>query len=92
MERIEVASTSLRSLGYDAESETLEVEFHSGRIYRYAGVPQTTYAWLMRSPGKGGVFNRLIKDRYGFVDVTPNPHADRDLADDLLRSLKGDRA
>jgi hypothetical protein len=88
MERTEIASKSLRSVGYDAETQALEVEFHSGRIYRYVGVPQTTYAWLMRSPGKGGVFNRLVRERHTFEDVTPNPNAERNLVDDLQRSLK----
>lgn len=88
MERTPVESNSLRSLGYDAETRTLEVEFQSGRIYLYSEVPQSTFTWLMRSKSKGGIFNRMIKDVYPWKDVTPSPYEDRDLAADLERSLK----
>lgn len=86
MERTPVDSNSLRSVGYDAVSSELEVEFHSGRVYRFEGVPAAVYAWLMRSPGKGGLFNRMIRDRYPFRDVTEGPA--QDLADALRRSLE----
>jgi hypothetical protein len=73
MERVSVESTSLRSVGYDPGARELEVEFSSGRIYSYAGVPPEAYDWLMRSKGKGGYFNRMIRDRYTMRDVTPGP-------------------
>jgi hypothetical protein len=88
MDRVPVQSNSLASIGYDAASSELEVEFTSGRIYVYAGVPEGTHAWLMRSPGKGGLFNRMIRDQYPFRDVTPGPCSDASLLDDLRRSLE----
>jgi len=39
MKRAPVASSSLRSLGYDAAQQVLEVEFASGALYRYEQVP-----------------------------------------------------
>jgi hypothetical protein len=89
MDRAPVESKSLASIGYDAASSELEVEFRSGRVYRFTGVPAAVHAWLMRSPGKGGLFNRLVRDRYPFRDVTPGPSSD--LADDLQRSLERSR-
>jgi hypothetical protein len=86
MERTAVESRSLRSVAYDASSGTLEVEFCSGRIYAYADVPREAYEWLMRSPGKGGYFNRMIRDRYVMRDVTPVPD-DSDLGARLRQSL-----
>ena len=88
MERVPVQSTSLVSIGYDAASAELEVEFSSGRIYVYTGVPESAHAWLMRSPGKGGLFNRMIRDAYPFRDVTPGPCSNESLVDDLRRSLE----
>lgn len=38
MKRTPVASSSLRSLGYDAAQQVLEVEFASGALYRYEQV------------------------------------------------------
>ena len=90
MERVPVASRSLVSVGYDADAGELEVEFRSGRVYRYAGVPATVHAWLMRNPRKGGLFNRTIRDRYAYRDVTPVP-PEPDLADALRRSLERPR-
>jgi len=63
MERVPVESTSLRSVGYDLGARELEVEFSSGRIYSYAGVPPEAYDWLMRSKGKGGYFNARDRPR-----------------------------
>lgn len=90
MQRLPLASSSLRSAGYDEASSELEIEFQSGRVYRFSGVPAGLYAWLIRSRGKGGLFNRLIRDRYPYVDVTePGPcTADSDLLEALRRSLE----
>jgi hypothetical protein len=86
MERVAVESNSLRSIGYDEATGVLEVEFTSGRIYSYSEVPPDTHAWLMRTKGKGGYFNRMIRDRYPMRDVTPAPPLG-DLEASLRRSL-----
>ncbi|HUF02800.1 MAG TPA: KTSC domain-containing protein [Aridibacter sp.] len=38
-----INSSNLKSAGYDAENETLVVEFKSGDKYRYAPVPAELY-------------------------------------------------
>ena len=38
MERKRVNASTIRSVGYDAARQTLEVEFTSGSIVRYSGV------------------------------------------------------
>jgi len=65
-----VTSTSLRSCGYDPETDTLEVEFVNGHVYEYRGVPQAAYDGLAQAPSKGSYFNRYIKDRYPFDRVS----------------------
>jgi hypothetical protein len=42
----------------------LEVEFNSGGVYQYSGVPEAVYAALMRASSKGHYLNDHIKDRY----------------------------
>ena len=64
MERIEVTSSNLLSVGYDPETETLEVEFRSGGTYRYSGVPISEYQALMGAASHGSYFHRNIRDRY----------------------------
>ncbi|MFH1477361.1 MAG: KTSC domain-containing protein [Verrucomicrobiota bacterium] len=64
MERQRVSSSNLRSVGYDAASSTLEVEFNSGGVYQYFNVPEAAYSALMRASSKGSYVNDNIKDRY----------------------------
>lgn len=64
MERESVESTSLRSVGYEARTQTLEVEFNSGGIYRYLAVPPEMYRTLRESDSLGRVFARQIRNAY----------------------------
>lgn len=64
MERKAVRSTNIASVGYDAGTKTLEIEFKSGGVYQYAGVPEKRYDALMKSPAIGSYFHREIKPWY----------------------------
>jgi hypothetical protein len=64
MDRASVRSRNIRSVGYDPATRTLEVEFHSGGLYQYSGVPETIYQGFMRAASKGSYFHDHIKDRY----------------------------
>jgi len=67
--RQSVCSSNIRSVGYESRTNILEVEFHSGSIYQYSGVPETVYQALMRAISKGSYFHDHIKDRYSFRQV-----------------------
>lgn len=69
MTRVPVASSDIRSVGYDEESEVLEIEFHSGGIYQYSVVPESVYAGLMSAPSHGSYFHRHIKDKYQYQKI-----------------------
>ncbi len=69
MTREAVISTELRSVGYDQETLTLEVEFHRGGTYRYLGVKSSMHAALMAASSKGRYFNTYIKDVYSYERV-----------------------
>jgi hypothetical protein len=62
--RQKVVSSVLSSIGYDPVSMTLEIEFHSGAVYRYLEVPRTAYQQLLAAPSLGRHFNAEIRDRY----------------------------
>jgi hypothetical protein len=62
MQRTSVTSSSLISVGYDPQSEVLEIEFHSGGIYQYSGVPQSVYDGMMIADSKGKYFHRNVKN------------------------------
>jgi hypothetical protein len=69
MDRAPVQSSNIRSVGYDSASRTLEVEFHTGSIYQYFGVPEAVYQTLMRAPSKGTYFHDHIRDRFSLRQV-----------------------
>ncbi len=69
MDRISVQSNNIRSVGYDVDRGILEVEFHSGSIYQYSGVPEDEYEGLLSASSKGRYLNTHIKDRYAYIQV-----------------------
>lgn len=65
MERIPVQSSNLVSVGYDAQTSMLEIEFKNG-TYQYDAVPESVYEELLNSPSKGQYFSQNIKEKYAF--------------------------
>ena len=66
MNRIIVASSNLRSVGYDQQTMTLEIEFKSSGIYRFYNVPEHVYKNLMASSSLGSYFSDNIKEHYRY--------------------------
>jgi hypothetical protein len=64
MERRPVASRALVSVGYEPGTGELEIEFRSGRVYLYRGVPASVYAWLLRTKNKGIFVAHHLSGRY----------------------------
>ncbi len=67
MKTIAVDSSTLRTVGYDAEHQLLQIKFHNRSIYQYFEVPATVYEELMQAPSKGAYFNRSIRSRFDFT-------------------------
>jgi hypothetical protein len=61
MNRQAVDSSNLASVGYDPQTQTLEVEFRHGGIYQYYNVPKSVYDGLMDASSHGQYFDRNIK-------------------------------
>ena len=72
-QRIPVASSSILSIGFVKATGVLEVEFQSGSIYRYFGVPQTAFEEFKRAESKGRYFTQYIRGNYEFrrVEIPP---------------------
>ena len=64
LERQPVKSRILRSVGYDESSKILEVEFQTGLIYQYWGVPLKVYQDLMSSDTIGKYFTDKVWNRF----------------------------
>ena len=69
MVRQRVDSSSIVSLGYDAGTRTLEIQYVSGGIYRYFDVPPSVAAQLDAAESKGRFVNSVIKQRYQYVRI-----------------------
>jgi uncharacterized protein len=67
--RTPVDSSNISSIGFDENSNTLEVEFHSGAVYQYFDVPLSVYQGIMESGSKGQYFAQHIKGYYRYVKV-----------------------
>ena len=64
MERKSVNSSTIRSVGYEPNSQTLEIEFTSGSIYQYSRVSPEIYRKLMAAPTIGSYFKNNIEDEF----------------------------
>ena len=74
MERVAVASSNIKSIGYECGADglgELEVEFRSGGVYRYLGVPAVTHDDLMLAPSVGAYLHARIKPVYPCERVPP---------------------
>ena len=61
MDRTPVSSTDIASIGYCAETATLEVEFLRGGVYEYYGVPEQLFFDFLNAGSKGSFHNQYIK-------------------------------
>lgn len=69
MIRTPVSSSNLRAVGYDAASRMLEIEFHTGGLYRYSGVSEATHRALMTAASHGSYFAANIKNVYPYTKL-----------------------
>jgi hypothetical protein len=64
MRRVWVDSSSIASIGYEAATRQLEIEFReSGDVYRYFDVPEEEYAALLAADSRGTYLNQVFKER-----------------------------
>jgi len=64
-----VESSTLATVGYDSDSELLQLEFRSLVVYQYFAVPAAVHQSLLAATSKGSYFNQAIRGRYLFVRV-----------------------
>jgi hypothetical protein len=64
VERLSVKSRILRSVGYDESTKILEIEFSSGFVYQYSGVPPKVYADLMHSAEIGKYYSEKVRPKF----------------------------
>ncbi len=66
MDRVQVSSSNLESVGYDEDSQTLEIEFKNGNIYQYFDVPSQIFDGIVNADSPGGYLADNIKGVYRY--------------------------
>ncbi len=65
MQRDNVESSMIISIGYDQPTGTVEVEFRSSmQVWQYYDVPEMIYNEVRASSSLGKEFNLLIKNQF----------------------------
>ena len=60
-------SRCLASIDYMPATQMLDLQFRSGKTYRYTGVPPGAARRLIRGHSKGRAFHHNIYQRYPYV-------------------------
>lgn len=63
MKRQPVESNMAVSIGYSRPAGVLEIEFRSGEVWQYHGVPERVYAELLQG-SVGKVFQQRVRGKY----------------------------
>ncbi len=61
-----VSSSNIAAVGYDAENQTVYVQFMNGSTYAYKGVPEHEFENLRTAPSVGSYLNRNYKNVYPY--------------------------
>jgi hypothetical protein len=69
VERQPVVSSNVASIGYNAETYVLEVEFSNGHIYQYFDVPQNVYTEIMSAASIGSYLNSYVRREYRYTRI-----------------------
>ncbi|MGB5990033.1 MAG: KTSC domain-containing protein [Marinifilaceae bacterium] len=69
MEMISVNSRNLSSIGYDDETEILNIQFNNGRTYQYFNVPLYEFNNLLNASSKGQYANQNIYKSYSSSEI-----------------------
>ena len=51
-------------VGYQEDSETLEIQFVKGGVYQFFNVPSTVFDEFMSAPSKEGYYHEKIGERF----------------------------
>jgi hypothetical protein len=71
MDRTDVDSKMFKSVGYNADTQTMELEFTNGNVYRYTKVKQNDWDNFRKAESKGRHFAMYIRGHFPHELITP---------------------
>lgn len=72
MERKPVESSSIKSIGHDAEKKEMTAEFSNGSVYRYYDISEEEYKSIMEADSVGSKFKQVVKGKKYNPDAFSN--------------------
>ena len=69
MDRTNIESSMISSIGYDSSTSTLEIEFKSGAVWQYFDFPESLWYEFERCDSQGKFFHREIKNQFAESQV-----------------------
>ena len=71
MNRKRIWASKLSAVGYQEDTQVLEIEFFDGAIYQYIKVPKHIYQALMRAPAQDIYFEQYVAGNYSehYLDI-----------------------
>lgn len=69
MQRQNVNSSNINSIGYNEVSQILEIEFSSREVYQYQNISKYIYNALMTSSSLGSYLAQNIKNKFPFRKI-----------------------
>jgi len=64
IERYAIDSSNLKSAGYDEARQVLSIQFHSGAIFHYYGVPLHVFEDFGAAESRGHFYARNIRGKF----------------------------
>ena len=62
MERKQVTSSNINSIGFDEQTLTLEIEFYNLKVYQYSPITREGYNQLMNADSINSYFSKNIRN------------------------------
>ncbi len=90
MERRPVESTSVKSVGYAPETQTLEVELQTGGVYQYGEVPNEDYEEMMADNWVASYISELYFERtadYRQIKPGVSTNGRQPISSSMIKSL-----
>ncbi|EPJ42961.1 MAG: hypothetical protein OFPI_45200 [Osedax symbiont Rs2] len=69
MDRKIIESSMIRSIGHDADSAILEIEFNNGAVWQYSDFSESTWYEFEGAVSQGKFFHSDIKGQYSESQV-----------------------
>jgi hypothetical protein len=88
MKRLSVDSSNIKSIGYDENRNTLEVEYNGGSVYQYFDVPNKVYQDIISTNSVGRYLYANIKDKYNYTKLSNIPFRELELTTYLYKLIE----